>query len=77
MLNQSTLKIISINFDDNPPVLLNVESSRKMTMFMRGYKEAEFQKNKKKLFIEGWNWNLDIVKNKTVWDEKVEDWPEF
>lgn len=55
----SNVKLVSMNFDDVPVIETNMEHSRKMGMFMRGYKEAEREEKKEKLNLREWKWDLN------------------
>lgn len=63
------LKIIFMNFEDTPVISMTLDSDKKMEMFMAGYKEAEREETKEKLFIRDWHWNVN-----DGWDIGFGDW---
>lgn len=66
--------LISLNFDDVPVIELNIGHNRKMGMFMRGYKEAEREEKKEKLYIRDWDWDLSEKVVISGWDIDIKSW---
>lgn len=73
----SNVKLVSMDFDDVPVIELNMEHSRKMGMFMRGYKDAEREEKKELLILHNWKWDLNAPVGNTSKDGWDVEFPEL
>lgn len=63
------LKVIFMNFEDVPVISMSLCRRKKMAMFMAGYREAEREEKKERLFIKDWHWDIN-----DGWDVNIGDW---
>jgi len=69
--NSDNFKKIYINFTGDASLVISISltTSKKMEMFMSGYKEAEREEKKEKLIINNWHWNIN-----DGWDVSICEW---
>jgi len=67
--DRKNLKIVKMKFEDIPIISINLCRTKKMGMFMEGYKEAEREENKEKIYVKNWHWEVT-----DGWDVDISDW---
>jgi predicted acylesterase/phospholipase RssA len=53
--------VVSMNFDGYPLLEFSMDDTKKMNMFMSGYRQAEQKEHTKNLYVQGWSWVIDPI----------------